>query len=366
MSIDKAIRDILIALAGNRQFAGDSSKGRYMVEGPSLSSMTGLDANQINDAVELLVRTGDAIIMKALGTHPFTFQFVQLTPRGRLTAEEIVSDDHLEEEPSSDTDVAESVLELITIAPVGSPFGFTDTDWEYVQRDKKLSQVLIVSLGMQWNTDYYNPDVLASKIEDCFRNALNEVNPEVTLDFRKLHGAYGEHLFNLIARDIISSDIAVFEISDGNRNVMIEMGVALTYGVKVFPIRCTDSPVPPSDISGQTWIEYSVNYTSWTDPDHHIKLCDLIRKVLHEKTPFSDCKGEETTLCERVREYLIDRDRGDGSHVTGNVEEIASAIGTTEHEVRKCISDLHKEGLLGQPYFEGNGDYALLVYRGSR
>ena len=52
------------------------------------------------------------------------------------------------------------------------------------------------------------------------------------LKFRAVHAGYvkSEHLFNEIARDIISSDIAVFETSDMAPNVFIEIGVALTWG----------------------------------------------------------------------------------------------------------------------------------------
>jgi predicted nucleotide-binding protein len=63
-------------------------------------------------------------------------------------------------------------------------------------------------------------------------------------------------LFNEIARDIISSDIAVFETSDLNPNVMLEMGVALTWDVRVLPIKKEGQPKPPSDISGQTYADY--------------------------------------------------------------------------------------------------------------
>ena len=51
----------------------------------------------------------------------------------------------------------------------------------------------------------------------------------------------------------LASDIAVVETSDLNSNVMIEMGVALTWGTRVPPIRRHDAPPPPSDISGQVW-----------------------------------------------------------------------------------------------------------------
>ena len=52
----------------------------------------------------------------------------------------------------------------------------------------------------------------------------------VQLDFQSLAAGYGGHLFNKIARDIIGADIAVFETSNLNPNVMLEMGVALTWG----------------------------------------------------------------------------------------------------------------------------------------
>ena len=71
-----------------------------------------------------------------------------------------------------------------------------------------------------------------------------------------LAAGYGEHLFNEIARNIIGSDIAVFEASNSNLNVMIELGVALTWGVRVLPIKLEGQPPPPSDISGQTWVDY--------------------------------------------------------------------------------------------------------------
>jgi hypothetical protein len=60
---------------------------------------------------------------------------------------------------------------------------------------------------------------------------------DISLVFVNLATGYEEHLFNKISSDIISSDIAVFETSDLNPNVMIEIGVALTREIKVLPIR---------------------------------------------------------------------------------------------------------------------------------
>jgi hypothetical protein len=66
------------------------------------------------------------------------------------------------------------------------------------------------------------------------------------LVFRALAAGYGEHLFNQIARDIIAADIAVFETSDLNPTVMLEMGVALTWGVRVLPIKRVNEAIAPS------------------------------------------------------------------------------------------------------------------------
>ena len=84
-----------------------------------------------------------------------------------------------------------------------------------------------------------------------FERAVEEYNtlpgaPPTTLNFCPLAAGYGEHLFNEIARDVISADIAVFDTSDLNPNVMLEMGVALTWGVRVLPIKAEGCPKPPS------------------------------------------------------------------------------------------------------------------------
>jgi hypothetical protein len=78
---------------------------------------------------------------------------------------------------------------------------------------------------------------LKKNVKATFEAALVEyherqMGPSVTLKFKVLGAGYGEHLFNEIARDIISADIAVFDASDLNPNVMLEMGVALTWGVR--------------------------------------------------------------------------------------------------------------------------------------
>lgn len=50
----------------------------------------------------------------------------------------------------------------------------------------------------------------------------------ISLNSRPLAAGSGEHLLIEIAGDIIGADVAVFDASDQNPNVMIEMGLALT------------------------------------------------------------------------------------------------------------------------------------------
>lgn len=91
-------------------------------------------------------------------------------------------------------------------------------------------------------------------------------------------------MFNEIAREIISSDIAVFETSDMNPNVMIEMGVALTWGVRVLPIKAEGVTRPPSDISGQTWADHRASAAEFVDHDHLDKLVNMIERVMRKKS----------------------------------------------------------------------------------
>jgi hypothetical protein len=105
----------------------------------------------------------------------------------------------------------------------------------------------------------------------------------VALDFRTLKAGYGEHLFNEIARDVISADIAVFDTSYQNPNVMLEMGVALTWGVRVLPIKKEGCPKPPSDISGQTWADYRSSGSEFVDTDHESKLVRMVERSARKK-----------------------------------------------------------------------------------
>ncbi len=137
--------------------------------------------------------------------------------------------------------------------------------------------------AISWDSKHFDSGLLRNAIESEFERAFAAARPkvkrDVTLDFRPLAAGYGSHLFNEIARDIIAADIAVFETSDLNPNVMIEMGVALTWGTRVHPIRHHAAPTPPSDISGQTWAAYDANGATWMDADHDRRLVKMVERA---------------------------------------------------------------------------------------
>jgi hypothetical protein len=121
-----------------------------------------------------------------------------------------------------------------------------------------------------------------------FQRALDVVlkdgkHPSLTLKLEPLAAGYGAHVFNEIARRIIGADIAVFDTSERNPNVMIEMGVALTWGIRILPIREETTADLPSDISGQTWAKYRNNGSEWIDPNHETLLVNMLRYVVRKK-----------------------------------------------------------------------------------
>jgi hypothetical protein len=129
---------------------------------------------------------------------------------------------------------------------------------------------------------------LKTNVQKMFKEAVTSYNKlpgarPITLDFRPLAAGYGEHLFNEIARDVIGADIAVFETSDLNPNVMVEIGVALTWGVRVLPIKAEGCPKPPSDISGQTWADYKDSGAGFADPEHNSKLVRMVERAARKK-----------------------------------------------------------------------------------
>jgi hypothetical protein len=93
----------------------------------------------------------------------------------------------------------------------------------------------------------------------------------------------GTHGFSRVARDILSADVAVFETSDWNPNVMLEMGIALTWGVAVVPLRRAAARPIPSDVSGQTYVLYEQSAALILSEAFGSQLLELIEQVMQTK-----------------------------------------------------------------------------------
>jgi hypothetical protein len=289
MSIADDATTLLQRLASMQQARPDIT----YVNGPTLDDLLKFGADRLNVTVALLEQNGYLDVLKTFGTAPYDFNSVRLLSRGRFEAERIQAAQKEAGRETPENERSPEVTQRITrfAQPVGSPFGFTTLDWEAVSADHTDAERLVVTFGHQWQSPHFDTNRLRSNVRAMFETALAEVLPElkrtVTLDFRILAAGYGEHQFNRIARDIIGSDIAVFETSDLNPNVMIELGVALTWDVRILPIRRSGAPKPPSDISGQTWALFSDDGGVWIDPEHVRHLRDMVRFACRRKPRFA-------------------------------------------------------------------------------
>jgi len=287
--IDRDARVILALLAARPR--------DQFVPAKEIADETNLSPDRVNDAVALLVESGYAEWIQVMGTAPFDFGDVYITPRGRYEQQRRSAAESKGKPqpavPPGATMPVNQTLQALPPTPVGSPYGFTDEDWETVSRHKARADRLYVVFGHQFESEAYDTATLRQNIEKMFEGAVQRFNESsrgrghvpVKLKFNVLAAGYGEHLFNQIARGIIGADIAVFDTSDLNANVMLEMGVALTWGVRVLPIKAQGKPVPPSDVSGQTWVDYQESGAEFVDPDHAAKLVAMIERALRKKVP---------------------------------------------------------------------------------
>lgn len=89
MPIEDDAKRVLVALADFGPSDDDDERGRQSLEGDELVTMTGISANRVNDAVEVLDGRGLVETRRYMGTAPYDFGGVELTARGRAEAERI-------------------------------------------------------------------------------------------------------------------------------------------------------------------------------------------------------------------------------------------------------------------------------------
>lgn len=287
--IDQDVTKILITMF---QESKDMPEGEETwFGGDILSELTGLTPNELNDAVNFLGDRGLIERTNTIGTQPYRFHIIKLNSRGRYVYHDMMSAQEKEKvvKPQLSYLAPSNAIANTPPLPVGSPFGFTYLDWEYVQKKRRHRTNLFVVMGFQFESVHYDTEKLKTNIKASFQKTVDSYNQRggrenILLEFKPLAAGYGEHLFNQIARDIIAADIAVFETSDINPNVMIEMGVALTWGSRVLPIRKVGLPKPPSDISGQTWADYAEDGAVFTKQNHDEELVAMIEKAIQKKS----------------------------------------------------------------------------------
>ena len=280
-TIDSNVELILQTLVNLPKFGIESES----VDGRKLQELTDLTHAELNDAIEVLEEAGFVLTKNGVPVNPFNFYQVKLTPRGKIEYLRQFREQSLT--LSEDRETSERKRISLPVTPAGSPFGFTDEDWEVVLERKENRKKLFVVFGYKFESEHYDTSELVNNIHKMFEVTIGEYNentdsPKIDLIFKPLSAGYGQHLFNEIARDIISTDIAVFDASDLNPNVMIEIGVALTWGVRMLLIRENGSPTPPSDISGQTWAKYSNNGSEFL-PGHAERLLSMIEFAIRKK-----------------------------------------------------------------------------------
>lgn len=274
--IEKNATKIIVSLFEN------NPQEDLLFDGDEISHWTGLNSVEINNAIDFLDDRGLLDRRNYLGTAPYNFGVVGLNSRGNYIYHELKEANEDKSEVTNNSIVAQQPL------AAGSPFGFTDIDWEFVQTELSKNSTIKIVFGYQFKSQHYNSENLKLNLQNQFQTAIDKINAKqmtkgVSLNFKSLAAGYGEHLFNQIARDIISADIAVFETSDMNSNVMIEMGVALTWGKRVLPIKKEGQPTPPSDISGQTYADYINDADNFVSTEHDKQILSMVERAIMKK-----------------------------------------------------------------------------------
>ncbi len=295
--IDMEDMDIILEFL-NREYQKDAEK---MFTGEELQQALDIGPEILNAVIDQLSTTSLIKRFNYMGPSPYIFGHVRISSRGiyelerRKSYKKAISDFKpinfdTQIKASDFKSLMKSLLgfkELKPPTPVGSPYGFTDYDWELVSSRKSDLSTLFMVLGTKYVSSYYNTMALRQNILELVQKGVkkynDEYNTEISLKFIILKAGLGEHLFNQIARDIISSDIAIFDTSDLTPNVFLEIGVALTWGSRVFLIKHKDAPNPSSDISGHTYTEYSDNASDLLDEAHVKSVFRMVERAIWTK-----------------------------------------------------------------------------------
>ncbi|HEY6534813.1 MAG TPA: hypothetical protein VIY08_03245 [Candidatus Nitrosocosmicus sp.] len=208
-----SIVEVLLELPGY-------ANGSVSIDAKSLHSILfDLSVDQINYAIDFLKKRNSVKVYNAQFNQLYDFNTISLTP---LKSQELRQ--QLQKQQFDKNQLFQKSKPIRRLDPAGSPYRFTSANWENVYTKMTDSNRLYLVLGYQFDSTFYNTDNLKNNIQKMFEDVLKKYNlmneSSIELDFEDLSAGYGGHLFNKIAESIIASDIAVFEISDSNPNVM--------------------------------------------------------------------------------------------------------------------------------------------------
>ena len=129
-----------------------------------------------------------------------------------------------------------------------------------------------ISSGYQWLNK--NDSTKASHSETAIKHLVNGIKDSFKkqesiykINYRRLRASAGKNILDSIIKRIESSNVIIFDITDFNRNVLIELGIALYYcsknrDISIYIIKEKGSKSVtadlPSDLQGYFISEYAI------------------------------------------------------------------------------------------------------------
>lgn len=117
-----------------------------------------------------------------------------------------------------------------------------------------------VFVGFQIKSKYHD----RIEIETCFRALASRISNDYNVALRITYGIFlpGKILWDEVRNAIRECDIALFDVSENNPNVMIELGLAYGFRKRVFMLKCKESAAEyplPSDLAAAIYVQYKKN-----------------------------------------------------------------------------------------------------------
>lgn len=111
----------------------------------------------------------------------------------------------------------------------------------------RLSNRIKIVYGYDWKSKSDNIVLIK---EDIIDKIINELSDEFYMRFEfEILGGKDGSIYCDICRQIKQSDIAIFDLSTNNLNVVFELGIAIGTGAYVFMLRSAHSHRQPRNLS---------------------------------------------------------------------------------------------------------------------